>query len=207
MFSRLLNFCPIITQSSIRLTIPVAFIYQNSFLLLAERCLVFGKPANLSKGSAGRFFSARTDEWDNCFETATRGDFYVSFDEFFTYGSSWYKYICPSLEKQTARAYNEFCCTKPPLWPKRKTKTILKGVLLGKREYIQMNQITKALKKVAAAYNGVSLILRIAVGLVIGAILALMPAPARCPVRCGCRAIPARCPECRWPRRSRKRAW
>ncbi len=37
-----------------------------------------------------------------------------------------------------------------------------------------MNQITKALKKVAAAYNGVSLILRIAVGLVIGAILALI---------------------------------
>ena len=37
-----------------------------------------------------------------------------------------------------------------------------------------MNQITKALKKAAAAYNGVSLILRIAVGLVIGAILALI---------------------------------
>ncbi len=37
-----------------------------------------------------------------------------------------------------------------------------------------MNQITKALKKVAAAYNGVSLILRIAIGLVIGAILALI---------------------------------
>ena len=37
-----------------------------------------------------------------------------------------------------------------------------------------MNQITKALKKVAAAYNGVSLILRIAVGLVVGVILALV---------------------------------
>ena len=37
-----------------------------------------------------------------------------------------------------------------------------------------MNQITKALKKAAAAYNGVSLILRIAVGLVVGVILALV---------------------------------
>lgn len=37
-----------------------------------------------------------------------------------------------------------------------------------------MNQITKALKKAAAAYNGVSLILRIAVGLVVGVILALI---------------------------------
>ena len=37
-----------------------------------------------------------------------------------------------------------------------------------------MNQIVKAAKKVAAAYNSVSLILRIAIGLVIGAILALV---------------------------------
>ena len=37
-----------------------------------------------------------------------------------------------------------------------------------------MNQIAKAAKKVAAAYNSVSLILRIAIGLVIGAILALV---------------------------------
>ena len=37
-----------------------------------------------------------------------------------------------------------------------------------------MNPFMKTLKKIAAAYNGVSLILRIAVGLVIGAILALV---------------------------------
>ena len=37
-----------------------------------------------------------------------------------------------------------------------------------------MNQIGKAFKKIAAAYNNVSLILRIAVGLVIGALLALI---------------------------------
>ncbi len=37
-----------------------------------------------------------------------------------------------------------------------------------------MNQIGKAFKKIAAAYNNVSLILRIAIGLVIGALLALI---------------------------------
>ena len=37
-----------------------------------------------------------------------------------------------------------------------------------------MNQIVKAAKKVAAVYNSISLILRIAIGLVIGAILALV---------------------------------
>lgn len=38
-FSRLLNFCPIITQSSILLTIPVAFIILTPLLLL-RTCIV-----------------------------------------------------------------------------------------------------------------------------------------------------------------------
>lgn len=38
-FSRLLNFCPIITQSSILLTIPVAFIILTPLLLLRV-CIV-----------------------------------------------------------------------------------------------------------------------------------------------------------------------
>ena len=37
-----------------------------------------------------------------------------------------------------------------------------------------MNPFMKTLKKIAAAYNGVSLILRIAIGLVVGVILALV---------------------------------
>ena len=37
-----------------------------------------------------------------------------------------------------------------------------------------MNQLVKAAKKVAAVYNSISLILRIAIGLVVGAILALV---------------------------------
>ena len=37
-----------------------------------------------------------------------------------------------------------------------------------------MNPFMKILKKIAAAYNGVSLILRIAIGLVVGVILALV---------------------------------
>ena len=37
-----------------------------------------------------------------------------------------------------------------------------------------MNPFMKTLKKIAAAYNGVSLILRIAIGLVAGVILALV---------------------------------
>ena len=37
-----------------------------------------------------------------------------------------------------------------------------------------MNPFVKTLKKIAAAYNGVSLILRIAIGLVVGVILALV---------------------------------
>lgn len=44
---------------------------------------------------------------------------------------------------------------------------------IEKRGFV-MNQIGKAFKKIAAAYNNVSLILRIAVGLVIGALLALI---------------------------------
>ena len=44
---------------------------------------------------------------------------------------------------------------------------------IEKRGFI-MNQIGKAFKKIAAAYNNVSLILRIAIGLVIGALLALI---------------------------------
>ena len=44
---------------------------------------------------------------------------------------------------------------------------------IEKRGFI-MNQIGKAFKKIAAAYNNVSLILRIAIGLVIGALLALL---------------------------------
>lgn len=43
-----------------------------------------------------------------------------------------------------------------------------------------MNPFMKTLKKIAAAYNGVSLILRIAIGLVVGVILALVcPAEIR----------------------------
>ena len=37
-----------------------------------------------------------------------------------------------------------------------------------------MNPFMKTLKKIAAAYNGISLILRIAIGLVVGVILALV---------------------------------
>ena len=37
-----------------------------------------------------------------------------------------------------------------------------------------MNQLVTAAKKVAAVYNSISLILRIAIGLVVGAILALV---------------------------------
>ena len=44
---------------------------------------------------------------------------------------------------------------------------------IEKRGFV-MNQIGKAFKKIAAAYNNVSLILRIAIGLVIGALLALI---------------------------------
>ena len=44
---------------------------------------------------------------------------------------------------------------------------------IEKRGFV-MNQIGKAFKKIAAAYNNVSLILRIAIGLVIGALLALL---------------------------------
>ena len=44
---------------------------------------------------------------------------------------------------------------------------------IEKRGFI-MNQIGKAFKKIAAAYNNVSLILRIAIGLVVGALLALI---------------------------------
>ena len=44
---------------------------------------------------------------------------------------------------------------------------------IEKRGFV-MNQIGKAFKKIAAAYNNVSLILRIAIGLVVGALLALI---------------------------------
>ena len=76
-----------------------------------------------------------------------------------------------------------------------------------------MNPFMKTLKKIAAAYNGVSLILRIAIGLVVGVILALVCPGATwlkelgnlfvgalkgiAPVRCDQHALPADAPAAR----------
>ena len=57
-----------------------------------------------------------------------------------------------------------------------------------------MNPFMKTLKKITAAYNGVSLILRIAIGLVVGVILALVCPGAE---RCDQHALPADAPAAR----------
>lgn len=58
------------------------------------------------------------------------------------------------------------------VWLRKKSDAC--GVDLEREKMYNMNQFVKAAKKVAAAYNSVSLILRIAIGLVVGAILALV---------------------------------
>ena len=50
----------------------------------------------------------------------------------------------------------------------------------NKEEELHMNQFTKAVKSLAAKYNETSLILRIAIGLLIGAVLALICPGAVC---------------------------
>ena len=62
-------------RSSIRLTIPVAFIFKTPFIL-DKLHLVFGKAANLSKAAAGRFCSALRIKRSECGHCAQlRADF------------------------------------------------------------------------------------------------------------------------------------
>ena len=74
------------------------------------------------------------------------------------------KHNCPRL------AISEICSIIKAVMQKAARTVPLR---IEKRGFV-MNQIGKAFKKIAAAYNNVSLILRIAIGLVIGALLALI---------------------------------